>query len=49
MVSMTSEHPTIINYESRILDRYSEWDQELSEREQAVKEKEFELGIYGND
>lgn len=49
LVSMTSEHPTIINYESRILDRYSEWDQELSEREQAVKEKEFELGIYGND
>ena len=40
-----SDNATIINYENKIIDRYEHWEQELKEREQAVKEKEKELGI----
>lgn len=37
--------PTIMNYQSKLLNRYASWEQELTEREKAVSEKEQELGI----
>ncbi len=40
-VNSTINSPTILNYEEKILDKYSAWEQELTAREAAVKEKEL--------
>lgn len=45
VITLTSKHPTILNYEEQILNKYSGWEQELKEREQQIKVKEQELGI----
>lgn len=39
-ISATSGHPNILNYETEIINRYSAWEQELSEREAALRELE---------
>lgn len=44
-ISFVSENPNMINYERALTDKYSAWDQELTEREQAVREKERELKL----
>lgn len=44
-ITMTSQHPTILNYEEQLLNKYAGWEQELDSREQVVKEKEQELNI----
>lgn len=41
----TSDSPTILNYKEKVIDQYSEWEMELKNREQAVKEKEQNLNI----
>ncbi len=45
VISFRSDQPNIFNYERALLDRYSAWEQELTEREQAVREKELELKL----
>lgn len=45
VVMLRSENPNIVNYEKAILNQYSVWEQELTDREQAVREKEKELNI----
>ena len=42
-VAFTSKHPNILNYENVILDKYSSWEQELTERENTVRKKELAL------
>lgn len=42
-ISTTGSNPTVLNYERALQNRYSEWDKELSEREQNIREKEKEL------
>lgn len=44
-IANNSKADNIINYKKNITNRYSSWEQELSERETAVKQKEKELGI----
>lgn len=44
-VAMTGNNPNILNYESAIVNKYAAWEQELTAREQAVREKEKESGI----
>ena len=44
-ITLTSKSPTIIDYESKLLNKYATWEQELSQREQAVSEREAQLGI----
>lgn len=44
-ISFVSEHPNIINYERALAGKYASWEQELTEREEAVREKELELKI----
>lgn len=39
-MSATSSHPTVLNYEKELLNRYSAWEQELTEREAALREAE---------
>lgn len=45
IITLNSDNPNILNYKKVIVDQYASWEQELSEREQAVKEKERELQI----
>lgn len=39
-IAVTADEPNILNYERAITDRYASWEQELTERELAVREKE---------
>lgn len=42
-VSSTINSPNILNYEEKLIDKYSTWEQELSEREDAIRTKERSL------
>lgn len=44
-ISFTGTSPTVLNYESTIQNKYSRWEQELSDREAVIREKEKELLI----
>lgn len=43
VITLNADQPNILNYERAITNRYASWEQELTEREQAVREKEREL------
>lgn len=43
VIALKSDNPNILNYKTVITNQYSEWEQELTEREAAVREKEAEL------
>ena len=45
VISLNSDNPNIINYERNITNRYAAWEQELTERENVIREKERELMI----
>lgn len=45
LITMFGTTPNIINYKTAITNQYSEWAQDLSQREAAVRAKERELGI----
>lgn len=44
-ITITGENANIINYRHALENEYSQWEDELTERENAVREKERELGI----
>lgn len=44
-ISLKSDQPNIFNYERALRDKYSSWEQELTEREQAVRDRELELKL----
>ncbi len=44
-MTMQSETPNMINYRIALENKYAGWEQELTEREQVVREKELELKI----
>lgn len=43
LLAATSDNVNILNYENKLIDKYSSWELELEEREQAVKEQEQAL------
>ena len=43
LLAATSDNVNILNYENKLIDKYSSWEQELEERERAVKEQEQAL------
>ena len=45
IIALKGETPNIINYKNNIINQYSSWEQELTERENTVREKERELNI----
>lgn len=45
VLSYVSDVPTIVNYKTAIENEYSEWEQQLTEREQAVREAERMLDM----
>lgn len=44
-VTLGSEHPNVFNYRRALTDQYASWEQELTQRERIVREKEKELGL----
>ena len=48
VIVLSSDRPTVLNYEKKLLDKYAVWEQELEERENAIREKERVL-MYGDD
>ena len=47
IISLNSDSPNIINYKRAITDQYATWEQELTERESVIREKERELMTEG--
>lgn len=45
VLAYVSDVPTIVNYKTAIENEYSEWEQQLTEREQAVREAERMLDM----
>ena len=45
IIALKSDQPNIFNYERVLQDRYASWEEDLIEREQAVRDKELELKI----
>lgn len=39
-ITLTGDNPNIINYKNAITNQYASWEQELTEREQQLREKE---------
>jgi hypothetical protein len=44
-IAATGETDNIINYKRNVTNRYSSWEQELTDREKKVREAEKRLGI----
>lgn len=43
VINATSQNPTILNYEEKIVDKYASWEEELDAREQELNEREQKL------
>lgn len=46
IITLKADNPNMINYRTSIINQYSEWQQELEQREEAVREKELRLQNY---
>lgn len=44
-ITLKADQPNILNYEKAVMNRYAAWEQELTDREQAVREREIELHL----
>lgn len=42
-IALDADQPNILNYEREITNKYASWEQELTQREQAVREKELQF------
>lgn len=45
LITATSGQTTILNYEKKIQDKYAQWEQQLTQREKAIREEEQELEL----
>lgn len=45
VITLKADQPNIINYETNLLNKYSYWEQELTDREAVIRETEKKLGI----
>lgn len=45
LITLTGKNENILNYKNAITNQYAEWEQELSQREAAVRQKELELNM----
>ena len=49
VITLNSDQPNILNYERNLQDKYASWEQELTRREQTVRERERELHIENTE
>lgn len=45
IIVMTGKNANILNYRNAVINEYSEWEQNLTEREKIIREKEAELNL----
>lgn len=45
VITMTDNHPNIINYENKLIEKYEAWETELKEREESLKEREAQSKV----
>lgn len=45
LITATSGQTSILNYEKKIQDKYAQWEQQLTQREKAIREEEQELEL----
>ena len=45
VVLNTADSPTILNYKTKIENKYSQWEEDLKQRETVIRKKELELNI----
>lgn len=43
VITLKADNPNMINYRTAIINQYSEWEQDLSQREDILRQKELEL------
>lgn len=48
-ITATSSNPNILNYETKLQDKYSSWQEELDRRQKVIEQKEKELHISDNN
>lgn len=48
-IATTSNNPNIINYEYNLQNKYATWNEELTNREAVIRQKELELKILQED
>ena len=41
VVTLTDNHPNILNYENKLIEKYQDWENDLQNREDILKEKEL--------
>lgn len=44
-ITLTSQSPTILDYETKLQNKYASWEQQLTEREAQIKLKEAQLNM----
>lgn len=44
-ITLRSDNPNVLNYERVLTNKYAQWEQELKERENVIREKERELKL----
>ncbi len=44
-ITLSSQTPTVLNYETQLQNKYAAWEQQLTEREAQIKLKEAELNL----
>lgn len=49
IINFYGETPNILNYEHVIVNRYAAWEQELTQRENVIREKEHELDMESTE
>lgn len=48
VIANTSDTDNILNYKRNVTNRYASWDQEITQRENTVREKERKFGLSGS-
>lgn len=46
IITLKADNPNMINYRTAIINQYSEWQQDLEQREAVIREKELQLQNY---
>lgn len=49
IIASTSDSDNILNYKRNVTNRYSSWEQDLTQREKVIREKEKKLGIDSSE
>lgn len=45
VITLTSDNPNVLNYERALTNKYAVWEQDLTDREKVIRQKERELSI----